>query len=233
MLFECFGVGLTQLVFLCLRVLNSSSFPPSLEKKEEEDLFLKMKKGDENARQKLIEHNLRLVAHIIKKYDSERGEQEDLISVGTIGLIKAIDSFRPALGNRFATYAGKCIQNEILMYFRSQKKFSVETSLGEAIEVDKDGNPLTILDVMRVEDHIVDEIVLKGQTGLALTAVQSILDDRERKVISMRFGLNGKKCATQREVAAQMGISRSYVSRIEKAALEKLRRFMEKPRNYI
>lgn len=233
MLLECFGVGLAQLVFLCLRVLNSSSFPPSLEKKEEEELFLKMKDGDESARQKLIEHNLRLVAHIIKKYDSEREEQEDLISVGTIGLIKAIDSFRPSLGNRFATYAGKCIQNEILMYFRSQKKFSVETSLGEAIEVDKDGNPLTIFDVMRVEDHIVDEIVLKGQTGLALTAVQSVLDTRERKVISMRFGLNGKKCATQREVAAQMGISRSYVSRIEKAALEKLRRFMEKNRNYI
>lgn len=224
---------MAQLVFLCLRVLNSSSFPPALEKKEEEELFLKMKNGDENARQRLIEHNLRLVAHMIKKYDSERDEQEDLISVGTIGLIKAIDSFRPALGNRFATYAGKCIQNEILMFFRSQKKYAVETSLGEAIEVDKDGNPLTIFDVMRVEDNIVEEIALKGQTGLALTAVKTLLDDRERQVISMRFGLNGKKCATQREVAAKMGISRSYVSRIEKAALEKLRRFMEKPRNYI
>lgn len=233
MWFECVGIGLAQLVFLCLRVLNSSSFPPALGKREEEDLFLKMNEGDENARQKLIEHNLRLVAHMIKKYDSERDEQEDLISVGTIGLIKAIDSFRPALGNRFATYAGKCIQNEILMYFRAQKKFSSETSLGEAIEVDKDGNPLTIFDVMRVEDNIVDEIMLKGQTGLALTAVKTLLDDRERRVISLRFGLGGKKCATQREVAAQMGISRSYVSRIEKAALEKLRRFMEKPRNYI
>jgi len=192
-----------------------------------------MKEGDENARQMLIEHNLRLVAHIIKKYDSDREEQEDLISVGTIGLIKAIDSFRPTLGNRFATYAGKCIQNEILMYFRSQKKYSVETSLGEAIEVDKDGNPLTIFDVMRVEDNIVEEIALKGQTGLALTAVRTILDDRERLVISKRFGLDGKKCATQREIAAEMGISRSYVSRIEKGALEKLRSFMEKPRNYI
>ena len=233
MLIECLGAGLAQLVFLCLRVLNSSSFPPALEKKVEEDLFLKMKEGDENARQKLIEHNLRLVAHIIKKYDSDRDEQEDLISVGTIGLIKAIDSFRPTLGNRFATYAGKCIQNEILMYFRSQKKYAVETSLGEAIEVDKDGNPLTIFDVMRVEDNIVEEIALKGQTGLALSAVKTLLDERERLVISMRFGLNGKKCATQREVAAKMGISRSYVSRIEKGALEKLRRFMEKPRNYI
>ncbi|MBE6713236.1 MAG: sigma-70 family RNA polymerase sigma factor [Ruminococcaceae bacterium] len=233
MLIECFGIGLAQLVFLCLRVLNSSSFPPALEKDEEEALFGKMKEGDENARQMLIEHNLRLVAHIIKKYDSDREEQEDLISVGTIGLIKAIDSFRPTLGNRFATYAGKCIQNEILMYFRSQKKYSVETSLGEAIEVDKDGNPLTIFDVMRVEDNIVEEIALKGQTGLALTAVRTILDDRERLVISKRFGLDGKKCATQREIAAEMGISRSYVSRIEKGALEKLRSFMEKPRNYI
>lgn len=233
MLIDFLGIGLAQLVFLCLRVLNSSSFPPALEKEAEEKLFLKMKEGDENARQTLIEHNLRLVAHIIKKYDSDRDAQEDLISVGTIGLIKAIDSFRPTLGNRFATYAGKCIQNEILMYFRSQKKFSVESSLGEAIEVDKDGNPLTIFDVLRVEDNIVEELTLKGQTGLAMHAVKTLLDERERKVISMRFGLNGKKCATQREIASKMGISRSYVSRIEKAALEKLRSFMEKPRNYI
>mgnify|MGYP003309211502 CR=1 FL=1 len=233
MLIECLGLGLAQLVFLCLRVLNSSSFPPALDKEEEEKLFLSMREGDENARQKLIEHNLRLVAHIIKKYDSDREAQEDLISVGTIGLIKAIDSFRPSLGNRFATYAGKCIQNEILMYFRSQKKYAVETSLGEAIEVDKDGNPLTIFDVLRVEDTIVEDLTLKGQTGLAMYAVKTLLDERERRVIAMRFGLNGKKCATQREVAAKMGISRSYVSRIEKGALEKLRSFMEKPRNYI
>ncbi len=233
MLIECLGLGLAQFVFLCLRVLNSSSFPPALEKEEEEGLFLKMREGDENARQKLIEHNLRLVAHIIKKYDSDRDAQEDLISVGTIGLIKAIDSFRPSLGNRFATYAGKCIQNEILMYFRSQKKYAVETSLGEAIEVDKDGNPLTIFDVLRVEDNIVEELTLKGQSGLAMQGVRTLLDEREKKVITMRFGLDGQKSFTQREIAAKMGISRSYVSRIEKGALEKLRHFMEKPRNYI
>lgn len=232
-----FGLCLSYLarfVFLCLRVAGASSFPPALDKEEEEALFVKMKEeGDMTAREKLIEHNLRLVAHIIKKYDSDIREQEDLISVGTIGLIKAIDSFQPALGNRFATYAGKCVQNEILMYFRSQKKFSVETSLSEAIEVDKDGNPLTIFDVMRVEDRIVDEIDQKGQMSLALYAVKNLLGERERTIICLRFGLLGKKPMTQREVAKRLSISRSYVSRLEKAALEKIREFMEKPRNYI
>ncbi len=233
MFLEFCGLGLSHFVFLCLRVLSGSSFPPALEKEEEESLFLKMREGDEKAREKLIEHNLRLVAHMIKRYDTDKGEQEDLISVGTIGLIKAIDSFQPSFGNRFATYAGKCVQNEILMYFRSQKKYALETSLSEAIEVDKDGNPLTIMDVMRVEDVIVDEISLKGQTSLALYAVKNLLDEREKKIICQRFGLGGGKCVTQREVAQKMGISRSYVSRLEKAALEKIRTFMEKPRNYI
>ena len=233
MFLEIGGLGLSHFVFLCLRVMGSSSFPPALRKEEEETLFRKMQEGDLAAREKLIEHNLRLVAHMIKKYDADQGEQEDLISVGTIGLIKAIDSFRPSFGNRFATYAGKCVQNEILMYFRSQKKFSVETSLGEAIEVDKDGNPLTILDVMKVEDRIVDEISLKGQTSLALYAVEHLLDEREKRIVRMRFGLDGTKPVTQREVAASMKISRSYVSRLEKAALTKIRVFMEQPRNYI
>ena len=233
MFLEICGLSLSHFVFLCLRVLSGSSFPPALGKDEEEELFLKMKDGDETAREKLIEHNLRLVAHMIKRYDTDKGEQEDLISVGTIGLIKAIDSFQPSLGNRFATYAGKCVQNEILMYFRSQKKFTAETSLSDAIEVDKDGNPLTIMDVMRVEDGIVDEILLKGQTSLALYAVHNLLEKREKEIILLRFGLNGEKPQTQREVARKMGISRSYVSRIEKGALEKMRAFMEKKRNYI
>ncbi|MBR5294964.1 MAG: sigma-70 family RNA polymerase sigma factor, partial [Clostridia bacterium] len=176
MFMEFLGLGLSHFVFLCLRVLSGSSFPPALEKEEEEKLFLKMKSGDEKAREKLIEHNLRLVAHMIKRYDTDKVEQEDLISVGTIGLIKAIDSFQPSFGNRFATYAGKCVQNEILMYFRYQKKFAVESSLSEAIEVDKDGNPLTIMDVMRVEDSVADEIALKGQTALAMYAVKKLLD---------------------------------------------------------
>ncbi len=233
MLFGLCSAYLCRFVFLCLRVAGASSFPPALEKEEEEALFVKMEEGDMTAREKLIEHNLRLVAHIIKKYDCDIRDQEDLISVGTIGLIKAIDSFQPSFGNRFATYAGKCVQNEILMYFRSQKKFSVETSLSEAIEVDKDGNPLTIFDVMRVEDRIVEEIELKGKMGLALYAVKNLLNDREKQIVCLRFGLCGNKPLTQREVAKKMDISRSYVSRLEKAALQKIRVFMEKPRNYI
>lgn len=230
---EFCGLGLAHFVFLCLRVMNGSSFPPVLKKEEEEILFRKMKQGDAAAREKLIEHNLRLVAHMIKKYDLENHDQEDLISVGTIGLIKAIDSFDYDLGNRFATYAGKCVQNEILMYFRSQKKFSQETSLGETIEMDKDGNPLTILDVMKVEDHIVDQIDFKMRAGLALHAVKTKLDPREKQIVCLRFGLCGQKPITQREVAKKMGISRSYVSRLEKAALEKIRAFMEKTQSFL
>ncbi len=233
MIFEFCGITLGHFLFLCLRVLNGSSFPPVLKKEEEEKLFREMKSGSAAAREKLIEHNLRLVAHMIKKYDLEHHDQEDLISVGTIGLIKAIDSFDFDLGNRFATYAGKCVQNEILMYFRSQKKFSLETSLSETIEMDKDGNPLTILDVMKVEDRIVEEIDLKSQTGLALHAVNTKLDPREKEIVCLRFGLCGQKPITQREVAKKMGISRSYVSRLEKAALEKIKEFMEKPRNFL
>ncbi len=233
MFFELAGITLSHFLFLYLRVLGGAGFPPPLSKGEEEELFVKMKKGDADAREKLIEHNLRLVAHIIKKYDTEKDDQEDLISIGTIGLIKAIDSFDSSLGTRFATYAGKCVQNEILMYFRSQKKFSVESSLNEAIEVDKDGNPLTILDVMRVEEDIVDRIDFKSRVRLALQAVEKHLDEREKTVICLRYGLNGKKPITQREAAKMLGISRSYVSRIEKAALEKLKSYMERARNYI
>ncbi len=233
MFFELAGLSLCHFVFLYLRVLNGSSFPPPLKREEEERLFSEMKKGDSKARHALIEHNLRLVAHIIKKYDTEKKEEEDLISIGTIGLIKAIDSFDAALGTRFATYAGKCVQNEILMYFRSQKKYACESSLNEAIEVDKDGNPLTILDVMRVEDDIVDQIHLKSRTGLALYAIEKKLDPRERTIICMRFGLEGASPITQREVAKKMGISRSYVSRLEKGALEKIRNYMKKTKNYI
>jgi len=233
MILELAGLTLSHFMFFCLRVLSGSGFPPPLKKEEEEALFRKMKQGTEEARQKLIEHNLRLVAHIIKKYDVEKGEQEDLISVGTIGLIKAIDSFDPDLGTRFATYAGKCVQNEVLMYFRGQKKYASESSLSDTIEVDKDGNPLTILDVMRVEDDIVDEIDLRSKVRIALRAVERNLNDREKQIIRLRYGLAGTKPYTQREVAKKMGISRSYVSRIEKAALEKIRHDMELPRNYI
>ena len=178
-----------------------------------------MKDGDKKAREKLIEHNLRLVAHIVKKYYTANQSQEDLISIGTIGLIKAIDSFKPENGARFATYAGKCLQNEILMYFRSQKKTSFEVSLNETIDTDKEGNPLTYSDIISVDDTIAEDIDIALRSSAAKKIVLERLDDRARRVICLRYGLFGNDALTQREVAEKLGISRSYVSRIEKAAL--------------
>lgn len=208
---------------LMLRAQGSGAFPPPLDKKTEHELFVRARAGDRAARSLLIEHNLRLVAHIVKKYYTANRDQDDLISVGTIGLIKAIDSFNIDNGARFATYAGKCLQNEILMYFRAQKKQSMENSLSDAVDVDKDGNPLTYMDILSVDDDIIDEIDLRIRSAKLYKAISEKLDDRERTVITLRYGLNGGRCYTQREVAEQLGISRSYVSRIEKVALEKIR----------
>lgn len=216
------GLLLNMCVFF-LRISGSGAFPPPLSKEQEEEYFKRYHGGDMEARKVLIERNLRLVAHIAKKYHSDRCESDDLISIGTIGLIKAIDSFKPSNGTRFATYAGKCLQNEILMYFRSQKHLSGESSLSDAVETDKDGNPLTYMDIIACDDDIVEQIDLKINTEKALRAVASLLDEREREIIVMRYGLAGGKGKTQREVADMLHISRSYVSRIEKAALEKLR----------
>ncbi len=219
------GIGIfVNICMLFLRVSGSSAFPPPLGAEQEREYFRKFKQeGDMEARRILIERNLRLVAHIAKKYYGNGTDNDDLISIGTIGLIKAIDSFNPSNGTRFATYAGKCLQNEILMYFRSRKHIDKETSLSDAVETDKDGNPLTYMDIICCEDNIVDEIDLKINTEKALRGVATLLDEREREIIVLRYGLAGGKALTQREVAARLGISRSYVSRIEKAALEKLR----------
>ena len=208
---------------LMLRAQGSGAFPPPLDKKTEHELFVRARAGDRAARSLLIEHNLRLVAHIVKKYYTANRDQDDLISVGTIGLIKAIDSFNIDNGARFATYAGKCLQNEILMYFRAQKKQSMENSLSDAVDVDKDGNPLTYMDILSVDDDIIDEIDLRIRSAKLYKAISEKLDDRERTVITLRYGLNGGRGYTQREVAERLGISRSYVSRIEKVALEKIR----------
>ena len=212
--------------FMSFAVLNGdiqSHFPPPLPKDRERELFFCCRDGDEGARGLLIEHNLRLVAHIVRKYYSQGENHEDLISVGTIGLIKAVDSFKPENGARFATYGAKCIQNEILMYFRSKKKESHEVSVNETIDIDKDGNPLTYLDIMSVPDTMAEDIEMKGHIERVRALVEEKLEGREREIIVLRYGLCGYQPRTQREVAKYLGISRSYVSRIEKRALEVLR----------
>ena len=198
-------------------------FPPPLSSAEEEAAFRAAGEGDENARQTLILHNLRLVSHIVRKYYATARNQEDLVSIGTIGLCKAVDSFKIDNGARFATYAAKCIQNEILMHFRSQKKLNSEVSMNETIDVDRDGNPLTYTDVISSEEDLPEEVMRSVEAERAMALVRTRLDARERQIITLRFGLNGAPVMTQREIALRLGISRSYVSRIEKAALDKLK----------
>ena len=230
-----FSALMSNFLYLFLKISYSQSFPPPLSPKEEEECFEKMRHGDSAARGKLIEHNLRLVAHIVKKYYSMSKNQEDLISIGTIGLIKAINSFDINKKIKLATYASRCIENEILMYLRRnhktrmevsidepQKKTACEVSISEPIDVDKDGNPLTYIDVISTEDTIADDIDSKIKTVKAKKAILTVLDEREREIIILRYGLGGARAITQREVAEKLGISRSYVSRIEKSALKKM-----------
>lgn len=212
-----------KLLHLILGLDTPHNFPPPLPTKEEEEAFRRARAGDEEARQTLILHNLRLVSHIVRKYYATANNQEDLVSIGTIGLVKAVDTFKIDNGARFATYAAKCIQNEILMHFRSQKKRSAEVSMNETIDVDRDGNPLTYTDVISSEEDLPEEVMRSVEADRAMTLVRTRLDPRERQVITLRFGLNGTPALTQREIAQKLGISRSYVSRIEKAALDKLK----------
>lgn len=192
---------------------------------EEETAYLVAgRQGDTKAKELLIEHNLRLVAHIVKKYQSPQDELDDLISIGTIGLIKAVNTYDPDKGKRLGTYAAKCIENELLMYFRSRKKISREVSLYDPIGVDKEGNEISLLDIMESKQPSSFEVLAqKEDFQKALELIPLVLDDREKKVLSLRYGLDGKKELTQRETAKQLNISRSYVSRIEKTALQKLR----------
>lgn len=220
---------LSKCYCLILRTSDTHSFPPPLPKEEEKALFARAKQGDIDARNKLIEHNLRLVAHIVKKYYTTYPDQDDLISVGTVGLIKAIDSFNAENGAKFATYAGKCLQNEILMYFRAQKKHAGVTSINDPVDVDKDGNPLTYLEIIAAPDDIVDSIDRKIKLEKILFAVKNALTDRERKIMMLRYGINkNRKSYAQRDVAKLLGISRSYVSRLEKSAIDKIREYLEK-----
>lgn len=213
---------ISKFTHMILGVGTPQSFPPPLDKEEEANCFFAAAEGDSSARDRLILHNLRLVAHIVRKYYPTAKNQEDLISIGSIGLVKAVDSFRIENGARFATYAAKCIQNEILMYFRSQKKLCAEVSLGETIDVDRDGNPLTYIDIVCSDENVAEEVERKLQIEKAMRLVESVLTDREKQIVTMRYGLYGTRAVTQREIASILGISRSYVSRIEKSALSKL-----------
>ncbi len=225
---SAFFAVLSRFFCLFLKVTGANSgFPPPLPPKEEERLFKLARSGDPGARESLITHNLRLVSHMIKKYYPGAKDPEDLLSIGVIGLIKAIDTFDPAHGARFATYAGKCLQNEILMYFRASKKQSRETSLNEAIEYDRDGNALTYLDVISEDEDMTDLVDRKTRAKEAREAVETILSGREKQIVKLRYGLDGKRPFTQRETALALGISRSYVSRIEKAAIRKIRVFLD------
>ena len=212
-----------KFISLILGISETASFPPPLSAEEEEELFGRMKNGDEEARGTVIEHNLRLVSHIIRKYYSSYQYPDELLSIGSLGLIKAADSFKCERGTRFATYAARCIQNEILMFFRSQKKVNMEVSLNDTIDVDRDGNPLTYLDIISSPEHIAEDIDMNMHIERIRRLVDTVLDERERKIIVLRYGLCGYKPQTQREVARYLGISRSYVSRIEKRALQLLR----------
>jgi len=214
---------LLRFISLILGLSTPQSFPPPLSHDEERELFEKMRGGDKSARSKLIEHNMRLVSHIIRKYYSSYGAQDELLSIGSLGLIKAIDSFKSERGTRFATYGAKCVQNEILMFFRASKKTASEISINETIDIDKDGNPLTYLDIISVEDTTCEDIELKMHIEKLRELVETVLEGREKEIIILRYGLNGYEPKTQREVAKHLKISRSYVSRIEKKALETLK----------
>lgn len=214
---------LTHSLLLSLHLSgNTGSFPKPLSAKEEKEYVARMIEGDTQARNVLVEHNLRLVAHIVKKYYTQSDEQDDLISIGTIGLIKGISSYRPEKGTRLATYAARCVENEILMHFRSRKKLQSEVSLNESIDTDKDGNSLYLMDIVGVDDTMYADLQNKDDSILIRRLVRECLTDREMQVITLRYGLGGGVPRTQREIADKLGISRSYVSRIEKRGLEKL-----------
>lgn len=221
--FSSFLAFLQSSIFLVGYISNNSLFPEPLTPEEEKKYLELMHSGDEESRNILIEHNLRLVAHISKKYCSTKVEQDDLISIGTIGLIKGINSFDTSKGVRLATYVSRCIDNEILMYLRSTKKLGAEVYLEDPIGKDKDDNTVTLQEVLENNDkNIEDEVDLKFKVKQLYEKMKEVLKTREKTIIELRFGLGGRKPKTQNEIASSMGISRSYVSRIETKAISKL-----------
>jgi len=214
---------------LCGYIINSNSFPQPLTREEEEKYLKRFAEGDEEARRILIERNLRLVAHIVKKYNTSGKDMDDLISIGTIGLIKAISTYDSNKGTRLATYASRCIDNEILMTIRSNKKINLEYSLQEPIGRDKEGNEINLLDILGTDgEEVLNEVDLRLQTKKLYKAISRCLKDREKVIIELRYGLIDGECKTQREIAGLLGISRSYVSRIETRAIKKLLKEMNK-----
>ena len=211
---------------LMLRLSTGGSFPKPLTAQEEQEYLDRYAQGDLEARNVLIERNLRLVAHIIKKYYTQTCDQDDLISIGTIGLIKGISSYKPDKGVRLATYASRCIENEILMYFRGTKKSANDISLSDSIDTDREGNSLSLMDVICVDEDMFEDLAGRELCGMLRSHVE-LLEPREREIINLRYGLNGGQPLPQREVAKKLGISRSYVSRIEKKAIERLRELLE------
>lgn len=207
--------------------LQTGSFPKPLTQEEEQHYLALAAQGDLEARNVLIERNLRLVSHIMKKYYTQTADQEDLISIGTIGLIKGITTFDASKGARLATYAARCVENEILMHFRGQKKSSQDVSLSDYIETGADGAALSLMDVVSCEEDLLERISDRQDLQKLCRAVDTVLTDQERQVIVLRYGLGTGVACRQREVAELTGISRSYVSRIEKRALEKLRQVLE------
>lgn len=209
--------------FFPLRISGGGSFPRPLKAEEEREYLRRMEQGDMEARNKLIEHNLRLVAHIIKKYYTQDKDQDDLLSIGTIGLIKGVSTFKPDKNVRLATYASRCIENEILMHFRAAKKLQGEVSLSDSLDTDQEGNALSLMDVISVDDNMLEELDAKDARVKVRRCIKNCLCEREAEIIRLRFGLDGTEPLTQREIAAKYQISRSYVSRLEKKAVEKLR----------
>lgn len=230
MLFDILSLFFNHSLFL--GSYSNDVFPEPLSLEEEEECIRKMKAGDEGARNQLIEHNLRLVAHIVKKFESNNNDIDDLIGIGTVGLIKGIDTYSPDKKVKLTTYAAKCAENEILMYFRSNKKNAKNVSIYDGISYDKEGNEITILDILKTKDpDYLEDIYVKDNIAL-LKKYLDILTDREREIINMRYGLGNEEEKTQKEIAKIMGISRSYVSRIEKRAITKILREFIKNKKY-
>ena len=227
-MFEAIEALFKPLMMLLSFIQGANSFPRPLNAKEEREYLDKMKAGDKEARDKLIEHNLRLVAHVSKKYAGAVTDSEDLISIGTIGLIKGITSFDASKGVKLATYAARCIENEILMLMRNKKKTQSEVSLNDPIGTDKEGNQIYLMDVLKSDGgEIFDEIQQRAHVKQLYKNIKTLLTERERLIINLRYGLLDGKNHTQHEIADRLGISRSYVSRIEKKAVHKLKRGIE------